>query len=119
MGNISVKQSPRQNKTKRHRRKSSNNKLKNKRRKGGQGSPLNPNGPKSLPNLSIKSNKTKKTRKNKKDESLYSKLQHFKGHDAYVKAKRQQQFEAQRERSTLGSTNYKKGSSITAKRKSI
>ena len=113
MGNISVKQSPRQNKTKRHRRKSSNNKLKNKRRKGGQGSPLNPNRSNSVSSLS------KKTRKNKKDESLYSKLQHFKGHDAYVKAKRQQQFEAQRERSTLGSTNYKKGSSITAKRKSI
>ena len=116
MGNISVKQSPRQNKTKRHRRKSSHNKLKNKRRKGGQGSPLNPNRSSSVSSLSKKSNKTKKTRKNKKDESLYSKLQHFKGRHAYLKAKRQQQFAAQRDAFNSGST---KSSSIPAKRKSI
>ena len=112
MGNISVKQSPRQNKTKRHRRKSSHNKLKNKRRKGGQGSPLNPNRSNSASSIS------KKTRKNKKDESLYSKLQHFKGRHAYVKAKRQQQFDAQRDAFNSGSTNSKKSSSIV-KRKSI
>ena len=41
MGNISVKQHKRHNKTKRNNR--LNNKSKNKKRNGGQGSPLNPN----------------------------------------------------------------------------
>jgi hypothetical protein len=102
MGNVSVKQEQQshKNNTNMHKRKSNNIYIKNKKRRGGQGSPLNPNAIKKTTVNSSK--KSKKKRTIKKDTSLYSKLQRSKGRKAYLKEMRLKQFAAQKEKFNSG-----------------
>ena len=105
MGKVSVKQKQ-QSHANIHKRKSNNIYIKNKKRRGGQGSPLNPNA---IKNTTVNSNtivksskKSKKKRTIKKDTSLYSKLQRSKGRKAYLKEMRLKQFAAQKEKFISG-----------------
>jgi len=113
MGNVSVKQhKSRQIKTKRNKCKTNkHNNTKNKKRRGGQGSPLNPTKEKS----SLSSG-TKKRKVNKDNKTLYSILQKHKARNAYLKEKRRQQIASQKENFLSGSTQK---SSSSVKRKSI
>lgn len=114
MGNISVKQhNSRQNKTKRNKQTNNNNTKykKNRKRRGGQGSPLNPNSIKD----SIKdtnASPTKKRRVKRDNKSLHLLLQKHKGRTAYLKELRKKQFAEAR-------NNSKSGSTSTLKRKSF
>ena len=62
-----------------------------KKRKGGEGSPLNPNKIKDT-NSNKKSNKSKGKKKERDNKSLYYILQKHLGKHAYLKTKRQQRF---------------------------
>ena len=110
MGNVSVKQNLRKNKTICNKQNGYKNKLNRKTRKGGQGSPLNPNNVKELNTTQSKP----KTRRNKVDKSLYSHLQRFKGRHAYLKEKRRLEIAAQKDSFMSGSTKAN-----SSKRKSI
>jgi len=86
------------------------------KRKGGQGSPLNPNKFKDT-NSNKKSNKGKSIKKERDNKSLYYKLQKHLGKYAFLKEKRSQQIAAQLDSFNSGSAKSNKSSSV--KRKSI